>query len=317
MSVTFVVLAPAILAASTALLAFSLIWERRAFEKGRSDVVLADRDLYEKGAAAFRARSHSPSRFDGGMAERLLKEAGLEVRPARAIVLVVVLTMVVLMVSVVAGTGVVAAAVIAALVPCSAVVVVRKKAAKRRVVLDDQFARLVPRLAASVRGSMTLERAFRTAAASAEEPLKGELTRMLADNAYGMPLDQALEGMARRTVHADVRALAAAARIQQKRGGNIAEALDMIAGRMATRMKTAREIRTELAGTKMAKWVVAAAMPVLFVVMFAANADFARFYQQEPAGWLLVMGAAVFEAMGIVLSQRITSMESAVDVHGR
>lgn len=170
-------------------------------------------------------------------------------------------------------------------------------------------ARALPQIAASVRSSLTLERALRTAASHVEDPLREELARVLADTAYGTTLAMAFERMARRTDSPDVRSLAAAVRIQQRFGGAVAPVLDLIAAHAAARLRTSRELKTELAGTRLAKWFVALAMPAIFFIMFATNADFSQFYREQPLGWIVLGVAGCSEAFGLFACQRITAMD--------
>ena len=113
---------------------------------------------------------------------------------------------------------------------------------------------------------------------------------------------------ARSTV-SELRTLAAAARMQQRFGGSLAPVLDMVAGHVNARLKAARELETEVAGTRLAKWFVALSMPCIFSMMFATNADFARFYMEEPLGWALLGGAVALEAIGLASCRSITSLD--------
>ncbi|HIW76871.1 MULTISPECIES: type II secretion system F family protein [Gordonibacter] len=186
---------------------------------------------------------------------------------------------------------------------------VRRAERKRRELFDVQLAHALPQIAASVRGSLTLERALRVASVHMEEPLRSEVARVLADASYGMPLADALERMAERTQSQDVKTLAAATRIRQSRGGSIAAALALISKRVDARLREARELKVEIAGTRAAKWFVACAMPALFALMYVTNADFARFYQSEPLGWVVLGVAVVLEVAGLLMSRAITSVE--------
>ena len=143
----------------------------------------------------------------------------------------------------VAGVGLVAAA--------AAMYVLRARA-KRRELLSQQFVRLVPQLSASVKSSLTLERALRVSADHAPEPLRSELMAVLARVTYGTPLVQALARMAQSTGDADVAALASAMRIQQRFGGSMGAVLDLIAEHAQGRAVMQQELRSELAGTRMA-----------------------------------------------------------------
>ena len=110
-------------------------------------------------------------------------------------------------------------------------------------------------------------------------------------------------------VRLHVRSLAAAVRIQQRFGGAVAPVLDLIAAHAAARLRTSRELKTELAGTRLAKWFVALAMPAIFFIMFATNADFSQFYREQPLGWIVLGVAGCSEAFGLFACQRITAMD--------
>ena len=192
------------------------------------------------------------------------------------------------------------------LVCIAAALYVLRARAKRRELLSRQFVRLVPQLSASVKSSLTLERALRVSADHAPEPLRSELMAVLARVSYGMPLVQALARMAQSTGDADVAALASAMRIQQRFGGSMGAVLDLIAEHAQGRALMQQELRSELAGTRMATVVVACAMPAIFAFMFATNPAFSLFYRENPLGWAVLAGAALMEVAGIAACRRIT-----------
>lgn len=185
---------------------------------------------------------------------------------------------------------------------------VKRRIRKRVELFDVQLAQALPRIAASVRGALTLERALRVAVIHMEDPLREEFKQVLSDTSYGMPLSGALLAMADRTQNDDVRTLANATKVRQGSGGSISAVLSMVSNRLDARLKAAGELKIEIAGTRMAKWFVAAAMPLLFFVMYFTNASFARFYLEEPLGWLVLSIAATMEVAGLLASHGITSV---------
>ena len=74
-------------------------------------------------------------------------------------------------------------------------------------------------------------------------------------------------------------------------------------------MKAARELKTELAGTQLAKWFVALSMPCIFLIMFTTNPEFARFYAEEPLGWAIAGAAGVLEVVGLAVCHAVTSLD--------
>lgn len=287
---------------AVALGTYALVRQARAAQRRRR---LDDRDLYEAGEAA--ATERKKVRLPRLTA--LLHETGREGSAVGWIAQLAALAFVVFAVATaLSGRAVVGAGAGAAVLGAmgARLHLLRKR---RQELLSQQFTRVLPQVAASVRSSLTLERALRTAASHVEDPLREEVARVLADAVYGTTLAEAFELMAARTGDPDVRALAAAVRIQQRFGGAIAPVLDLIAQHAAVRQRAARELKTELAGTRLAKWFVACSMPAIFFIMFATNADFAQFYTHEPLGWIVLGVALCSELLGLFACQRITSVD--------
>lgn len=282
--------------------AYSLVRRERAAVK---DAELSDSGLYASGQDAARKKAkESFPRFSS-----YLHHAGIETSPVLWLASVCAVVFVAFSVVVVLSSNVGVAFAFAVAAGAGSLVRVELLRKRRRALLDRQFARVLPQLAASVRSALTLERAVRVASAHVEEPLREELACVLGDTAYGTTLTVAFEDMARRTGSPDVKSLAAAIRIQQRFGGAIAPVLDLIAEHANARLKAERELKAELAGTRLAKWFVAASMPVIFLIMFATNADFAQFYREEPLGWMVMGGAVILEVFGLVACRQITSMK--------
>lgn len=185
---------------------------------------------------------------------------------------------------------------------------VKSRIQKRIELFDVQLAQALPRIAASVRGALTLERALRVAVIHMEDPLREEFVHVLSDTSCGIPLSGALLAMADRTQNDDVRTLANATKVQHGSGGSIFAVLSMVASRIDARLKATAELKIEIAGTRMAKWFVAAAMPTIFLIIYFTNAGFARFYIEEPLGWFVLGVAAAMEVAGLLASHGITSV---------
>ncbi|MFR8046068.1 MAG: type II secretion system F family protein [Eggerthella lenta] len=266
--------------------------------------MLSDRGLYEAGEAAATERKKPKL----PRLARALHEAGVETPAANwaAGVAAIAFVSLSLAAALTGDPGI--GAVVGAAALATAGVRLHVRRLRRRELLDRQLARALPQIAASVR-TRSRSSAAHGRVARRGHPLREELARVLADTAYGTTLAMAFERMARRTDSPDVRSLAAAVRIQQRFGGAVAPVLDLIAAHAAARLRTSRELKTELAGTRLAKWFVALAMPAIFFIMFATNADFSQFYREQPLGWIVLGVAGCSEAFGLFACQRITAMD--------
>ena len=181
-------------AAAVACTALSLRLRQRAEE---SDARASDRALYELGK---RDAESAKADVEGPLG-RMLRDAGIEASP-------VSWTLCLGTVGAFAAffgmraSGLLGAMLGVGLVCIAAALYVLRARAKRRELLSRQFVRLVPQLSASVKSSLTLERALRISADHAPEPLRSELMAVLARVSYGMPLVQALASMAQSTMGA-------------------------------------------------------------------------------------------------------------------
>lgn len=291
-----------VLIAAIAAVAASAYSVRRKLRISLSAHAVSDRTLYEQG----RRETDEQGKSDNSLVGRLLRDSGIETSPLMWLLCVSAVLVTVGVFCLKAGG--VPAAFAGVILACAGTAAYMERAKrKRRELLAMQFVRLLPQLSASVRSAQTVERAFRASTDRAQEPIRSELVRVLAQVSYGESLVSALEDMAKRTGSEDVSAFAASMRIQQRFGGPVNKVIDLVCDHANARMKTQRELKTELAGTRLATWFVAGAMPAIFALMYATSPDFASFYQTEPLGWLVLSGAVFMEVVGVAACRKITA----------
>lgn len=288
----------ALAAGALGAVAYSVMRRQWAASK---DHALSAQKLYEQG----KRESEKGEPSSSGLIGRALEEAGIEASSAVWTASVVALGLVLAAFANLAA-GILAAPIALAATLLVAMLYVSRGAKKRKTLFSEQFVRLLPQLSASVKSSLTLERSLRVCVDHAPDPLKGELTRVLAQASYGMALPETFELLAERTGCADARALASAMRVQSRFGGPLAAVLDSIADHANARMRLERELATELAGTKLAQGFVACSMPAIFLMSYVLNADFAAFYREEPLGWIVLGAAAFMEVVGVCACRRVT-----------
>lgn len=288
------------LTSAACVLAFCALSLRLRQRAQDSDAALSDRSLYEQGR-----RDADGGGDDVGVVGRMLKEAGVETDAASWVACLCAVALVVALLAWKAG-GAFAAAIGVFLVALGTAGYIDRAKTRRRALLSHQFIRLLPQLSASVKSSLTFERSLKVCVEHAPDPVRAELMKVIARTSYGMPLVQAMQRMASETGDADIAALAAAMRIQHRFGGSMAAVLDLVADHANARASLQQELRSELAGTKLATWVVACAMPAIFAFMCATNASFSRFYSENPLGWVVLGVAAVMEIGGIVACRHVT-----------
>lgn len=303
-----VVLAGVVLAFVSAALGSLVLVNARRARVAHNSAIASDAELYAQGVRINGKAVKSKDSREQGELDRKLAEAGVELGGRRWIALVATIA---------AATAAIAFALsrnpLVALLALPVAYVAQsiwlsRARAKRRHLFEEQLARALPQIAAGVRTSLTLPRAIRATASYAESPLRDELQRVCADAAYSTDIVEALSRMASRTGNEHVRKIAAAVAVQDRQGGDVAPTLDLIADSINAYLACERERRTEIASTKLVKWVCALAMPVLFVFKFATDASFVEFYLGSPLGWAVLAVCSAFEVAGLVMSRKITSL---------
>ena len=117
---------------------------------------------------------------------------------------------------------------------------VRSKARKVRNNFAEQLPENLDVLASALRAGHSLAGAMGVVADEAPEPSKREFTRIVTDEALGIPLDEALEVTAKRMQSTDMDQVAVLALVQREAGGNTAEVLDEVTKNIRARMDVRR-----------------------------------------------------------------------------
>lgn len=142
-----------------------------------------------------------------------------------------------------------------------------------------------------------------------QEPISGEFRRAFEEHNLGLPLDVALQKMAKRIPSLDVHFFVSAVLLQKRTGGNLAEILDKLAYVIRERFKLRGRIKAVSAHGKMTGTALTLIPVGVAVLMFWVNPDYIRFFFNDEVGnWM--MGAAVLlQLIGYAIIQKIVSIE--------
>jgi tight adherence protein B len=141
------------------------------------------------------------------------------------------------------------------------------------------------------------------------EPLAGEFRRMVENVGMGMAMDQALEKMYERMPTHELRFFAIVLAIQQKAGGNLAEALNNLSVVLRAR-KMMREKIKALSSEAVASAFIIGALPpgVVLLITITTPAYMAPMFS-DPRGHLMLLGAGLWMGMGIFVMRRMINFK--------
>lgn len=194
--------------------------------------------------------------------------------------------------------------------PSAMLAIVNQRVARQRELFGEQLPMHLEELASAMRAGHSLVGGLRTIAASAAEPMRTELDRVLADEQLGVPLDSALEPMARRMGSEEVKQVALVAALHERTGGNMAAVLDLVAAGVRDRLELRRELRSLTAQARLSRWVVTALPPILLLFISLIDSSYLRPLFHTSAGVLLLFVALAMVVTGSVVMRAIVDVEA-------
>ncbi|MDZ4802769.1 MAG: type II secretion system F family protein [Bryobacteraceae bacterium] len=142
-----------------------------------------------------------------------------------------------------------------------------------------------------------------------QDPLAGEFRRAFEEHNLGLPLEVALQGMARRIPLLDVGFFVSAVLLQKRTGGNLAEILDKLAYVIRERFKLRGRIKAIAAHGKMTGTALTSIPLAVGALMFFVNPDYVKFFVNDPTGNIMIGGAIGMQILGYMIIQKIVKIE--------
>lgn len=142
-----------------------------------------------------------------------------------------------------------------------------------------------------------------------QEPIAAEFKRAFEEHNLGLPLDVALEKLAKRVPLLDVQFFVSAVILQKRTGGNLAEILDKLAYVIRERFKLRGKIRAISAHGRMTGMVLSSIPMAVAVLMFFTNRDYILFFFNDDVGNIMMAAALGLQALGYFIIQQIVKIE--------
>ena len=142
-----------------------------------------------------------------------------------------------------------------------------------------------------------------------QEPLSGEFRRTFEEHNLGLPLDVALQKLAKRVPSLDVHFFVSAVLLQKRTGGNLAEILDKLAYVIRERFKLRGRIRAISAHGRMTG-IALSCIPIgVAVLMFYTNPDYVKFFFTDDTGNIMMACALGLQVVGYLIMKKIVNIE--------
>jgi tight adherence protein B len=142
-----------------------------------------------------------------------------------------------------------------------------------------------------------------------DRPLTSEFHIVFEEQNLGLPIDVALEKLAKRMPMLDVRFFVAAVILQKRTGGNLGEILEKLAGLIRERFKLRGQIRTISAHGRMSSAVLTGIPIVVAIMMWFVNRAHMMFFVEEEMGQWMAGLAVLFVCVGFLIMRQIVKIE--------
>ncbi|MBI3210212.1 MAG: type II secretion system F family protein [Candidatus Solibacter usitatus] len=141
------------------------------------------------------------------------------------------------------------------------------------------------------------------------EPLSTEFRRTFEEHNLGLPLDMALQKLAKRVPSLDVHFFVSAVLLQKRTGGNLAEILDKLAYVIRERFKLHGRIKAVSAHGKMTGTALSLIPCGVAVILFYVNPMYSAFFFSDETGQWLAAGSIALQVLGYAIIRKIVSIE--------
>lgn len=198
------------------------------------------------------------------------------------------------------------AAAAAGLLPVGYVWRVRRARLRR---FEEQFPESLEFVSRSMRAGHAFSVSLEMLHREFQEPLAGEFRRTFDEHNLGLPLEAALQKLAKRVPSMDVQFFVSAVLLQKRTGGNLAELLDKLAYVIRERFKLRGRIRAVSAHGRMTGTALSLIPLVVAGMMFFVNREYVTFFFTDETGRRMVAAAVGLQLLGYAVIRKIVSIE--------
>lgn len=186
--------------------------------------------------------------------------------------------------------------------------IVRHVRTKRFEKFEEQFPEAIDLMARALRAGHAFPTGLQMVADEAPAPIGPEFKLVYDRQNFGMPLNDALKGLAERVPILDARFFATAVLTQRETGGNLSEVLDNLATVIRDRFKVKRQVRVVTAHGRITGWILSAMPPALGVLLTFVSPEHMKTMVTDPLGIQMLAVAGTFQVIGTIIIRKLVNV---------
>jgi len=164
-------------------------------------------------------------------------------------------------------------------------------------------------LAGSLSAGYSLPQAVDTVVREGQPPITVEFNRALVEARLGVPLEDALDGVATRMKSKDFSWVVMAIRIQREVGGNLAEVLSTVAATLRERERLRRQVQVLSAEGRLSAWILGLLPAVFALYLVLVRPEYLKPLVSEPIGWVMIVVGSVLLITGALWLRKVVRVE--------
>jgi tight adherence protein B len=164
-------------------------------------------------------------------------------------------------------------------------------------------------VAGSLSAGYSMAQAIDTVVREGQQPITGEFNRALIEARLGVPIEDALDGVATRMQSKDFAWVVMAVRIQREVGGNLAELLTTVAGTLRERERLRRQVRVLSAEGRLSAWILGILPPGFSLYLLLVRPQYLRPLVTDPLGWLMLSVGVLLLVVGAAWMSKAVKVE--------
>ncbi len=160
-----------------------------------------------------------------------------------------------------------------------------------------------------IKSGLPVHDCLKIIAREAPEPLRSEFQRLVENIGMGMTLDQALEKLLEHMPTSEVRFFAIVMNIQQKTGGNLAEALNNLSTVLRSRKLMREKIKALSSEATASAMIIGSMPPGVIVLITVTTPAYMQPMFTDNRGKLMLLVSAIVMAIGVWVMRRMINFK--------
>jgi tight adherence protein B len=173
----------------------------------------------------------------------------------------------------------------------------------------EAFADAVDIIVRGIKSGLPVHDCLKIIGKESPEPLAGEFRTLTENVAMGVPMDAALEKMYERMPTNELRFFSIVLAIQQKTGGNLAEALANLSAVLRSRKLMKEKIKALSAEAVASAFIIGCLPPGVVTLISVTSPAYMAPMFTDPRGHLMLLASAIWMSIGIFVMRKMINFK--------